>query len=94
MSTKTRSSLKIDAVARAAAMGSAGALNPLNKLATIGALAGFVLRLFRSKERGPEPEKQVGTKVRPECDQSATKPRRKAASAAALEKGGTDHGQG
>ena len=94
MSQKTRSSFKLDAVASAAALGSARGLNPLNKLATIGALAGFVLRLLRSKGSAPERAKPVGTKVQPECKQSATKPRRQAAPAATLEKGGTGHGQG
>ena len=53
MSQKTRSSLKLDAVAQAAALGAANALNPLNKLNTIAALAGFVLRLLRTKEQAP-----------------------------------------
>jgi hypothetical protein len=53
MSQKTRSTLSIDAVAQAAAAGVASALNPLNKPRTIAALAGLVLRLFRSKEQSP-----------------------------------------
>lgn len=48
MSQKTRSTLTINAVAQAAAGGVANALTPLRKL---DALAGFVLRLFRSKEQ-------------------------------------------
>ena len=51
MSQKTRSTLMIDAVAQAAATGAATALNPLKKLDAIAGLAGFVLRLFRSKEQ-------------------------------------------
>lgn len=51
MSRKTRSTLTIDAVAQAAATGVASALNPLKKLDAIAGLAGFVLRLFRSKEQ-------------------------------------------
>ena len=50
---KTRSTLAIDAVAQAAATGAATALNPLRKLDAIAGLAGFVLRLFRSREPLP-----------------------------------------
>ncbi len=53
MSQKTRSTLTIDAVAQAAATGVAHALNPLRKLDNIAGLAGFVLRLFRSREQLP-----------------------------------------
>lgn len=53
MSQKTRSTLVIDAVAQAAATGAAGAPNPLSKLNAIAGLAGFVLRLFRSREQLP-----------------------------------------
>ena len=51
MSQKTRSRLTIDAVAQAAAEGAANALSPTGKIRAITALAGFVLRLFRSKEQ-------------------------------------------
>ena len=67
MSQKTRSKLRIDAVATAAAMGAANALNPLNKIGQIAALAGFVLRLFRSKQQSlpqattPRPKRQEGS---------------------------------
>ncbi|SDS46794.1 hypothetical protein SAMN05444173_2978 [Opitutus sp. GAS368] len=81
-------------MAQAAALGSANMLNPLKKLATIGALAGFVLRLFRSKVSGPESTNPVKAKVKPMYGQCAAKPRRQAAPASALEKGGTGHGQG
>lgn len=74
MSQKTRSTLSIDAVAQAAAAGTANALNPLKKLDTIAALAGFVLRLFRSKEQLPP---MAGRKrpagVRPASGQAGTK---------------------
>lgn len=51
MSQKTRSTLSVDAVAQAAAEGAVSALSPTGKIRAIAALAGFVLRLFRSKER-------------------------------------------
>ena len=44
---KSRSKLMIDAVVQATAPG------PLNKLTAIAGLAGFVLRLFRSRVTGP-----------------------------------------
>lgn len=50
---RTRSTLTIDAVAEAAATGVASALNPLKKLDNIAGLAGFVLRLFRSRQQMP-----------------------------------------
>jgi len=50
---KTRTKLMIDAVVQAAAAGAPTALNPLKKLDAIAGLAGFVLRLFRSKEPVP-----------------------------------------
>jgi hypothetical protein len=50
---KTRTKLTIDAVVQAAATGAPDALKPLKKLATIAGLAGFVLRLFRSKQSLP-----------------------------------------
>src|SRR5258708_5150228 len=61
MSQKTRSTLTIDAVAtgatalaaQASATGAATVLNPLRKLDAIAGLAGFVLRLFRSREQLP-----------------------------------------
>ena len=94
MSRKTRSTLTIDAVAQAAATGLANAVNPLKKLDTIAAVAGFVLRLFRTKESGPERQNQDPAKARPMLGQSPAKPRRQAAPASAQEKGGTGHGQG
>jgi hypothetical protein len=45
-------------------------LNPLNKPATLGALAGFVLRLFRTKGSGAERQKGLKTKEWPRCDQA------------------------
>ena len=50
---KTRSKLTIDAVVQAAATGAATALSPVRKLDAIAGLAGFVLRLFRSREPLP-----------------------------------------
>ena len=56
MSQKTRSKLVIDAVAQAAALaptGAVAALSPLSKVKAIAGLAGFVLRLCRSREPLP-----------------------------------------
>ena len=50
---KTRSKLLIGAVMKAAAAGSAPSAMPPGKVATIAGLAGFVLRLFRSRENRP-----------------------------------------
>jgi hypothetical protein len=94
MSNQTRSSFKLDAGATAAALGSGTVPGPLNKIGQIAALAGFVLRLLRTKASEPERETQAPTKARPKLGQSSTKPRRQATSAAAPEKGGTGHGQG
>jgi hypothetical protein len=94
MSNKTRSSLKLDAVAQAAALGSANVLNPLNKINQVVALAGLVLRLFRSKQPAQAQRNPSGTPVEAEWKPSGTKPRRKATSALTGEKGGTGHGQG
>jgi hypothetical protein len=50
---KIRSKLTIGAVMKAAAAGSAAASHPPMKYAAIAGLAGFVLRLFRSREPLP-----------------------------------------
>ena len=47
MSSTTRSTLKIDAVAQAAAQGATEALLPSRKANLVAGLAGFVLRFFR-----------------------------------------------
>lgn len=58
---RTRSKLTIDAVVQAAATGAATALSPVRKLDAIAGLAGFVLRLFRSREPLPaEPAREPG----------------------------------
>lgn len=49
---QTRSSLSIDAVAKAAAKAGGGALLSQSKIGAIAGLAGFVLRLFRQKACG------------------------------------------
>ena len=94
MSQKTRSTLSIDAVAQAAAEGAASVLSPTGKIQAISALAGFVLRLFRRKVSEPERRNRATTEIKPVYDRCVAKPRRKAAPASALVKGGTDHGQG
>ncbi len=94
MLQKTRSTLTIDAVAQAAAEGAASVLSRTGKIQAIAALAGLVLRLFRSKESGPERKNQAPAKARPKHGQSSAKPQCKVAPASALEKGGTGHGQG
>jgi len=75
MSNQTRSSLGIDAVASAAALGSGTVPGPLNKIGQIAALAGFVLRLFRTKEQAlldgrPPQAKQSEGRVKAERKQS------------------------
>lgn len=68
---KTRSKLMIGALVRAAAAGSAPGFNPPRKLAAIAGLAGFVLRLFRSRDvpaahpRGKKPRGSTQTASRP-----------------------------
>ena len=52
---KKRSKLLIGAIMKAAASGSAAGLHPPGKIAAIAGLAGFVLRLFRSRETLPSP---------------------------------------
>jgi hypothetical protein len=70
MSNKTRSSLKLDAVAQAAALGAASALNPLNKINQVVALAGLVLRLFRSKQPAQAQWNPSGSRVEAEWNQT------------------------
>jgi len=50
---KTRSKLLIGAIMRAAAAGSTPSAMPPGKVAAIAGLAGFVLRLFRSRDNRP-----------------------------------------
>ncbi len=84
MSQKTRSTLTINAVAQAAAAGVASALNPLNKPRTIAALAGLVLRLFRSKEQSPSASRRPVRIQYGSC--------KAAAKAGEGQKGGLNHG--
>lgn len=67
---RSRSKLMIDAVVQAAAPG------PLNKLTAIAGLAGFVLRLFRSRATLP-PRPQQGSGQRSAGVRPASGHRRK-----------------
>lgn len=85
MSQKTRSTFSIEAVAQAVASGAVKALNPVGKLNAIAGLAGFVLRLFRSKEQTSPEAGQPPARIQQGSSKAVGK-------RAGVKKGGLRHG--
>lgn len=93
---KTRSTLSIDAVAKAAANAGANTLRlPRSRIGAIAGLAGFVLHLFRQKTSQTATRPPAQPRRTPPGD-SRTRPQARRAvqgpAGASARKGGTRHG--